>query len=141
MQNVPVGQVAPAVPAKVYRTPLRVMAAIPMPGLEPEDIVVEITAAGMLRVSGKQRGELKGLKDELLNEWSAGAYQRELSLPAPVNGELANVTYGNGIVVVVLPVADQTRPARLTLRMLSPTRGAYAGHMGKPIRPYARLHV
>lgn len=127
------------VPAKVYRTPLRVMVAVPMPGLEPADISVEVTPAVTLVIRGRQRGGLKGLKDEILNEWSAGEYERMVALPTPVDGELANVTYGNGVLVVALPTASQTRPAHLTLSTLSSTRGLRAGNMGRPIRPFARV--
>jgi HSP20 family protein len=127
-----------SVPAKVYRTPLRVMAAVPMPGLEPADISVEVTASSALVIRGRQRGELKGIKDELLNEWHAGQYERLIALPTSVDGELANVTYGNGVLVVALPIAPQTRPAQLTLAALSATRGLHAGNMGRPVRPYAR---
>jgi HSP20 family protein len=125
-------------PAKVYRTPLRIMAAVPMPGLEPEDITVEVAAAAHLILRGQRRGELKGIKDELLNEWGVGDYYRKVTLPAPVDGSLANVTYGNGVLVVALPIAARTKTATLTLAAQSPTHGLRAGHMGKPIRPYVR---
>ena len=127
-----------SVPAKVYRTPLRVMAAVPMPGLEPADISVEVTASPALVIRGRQRGELKGIKDEFLNEWHVGQYERTIALPAAVDGELANVTYGNGVLVVALPITPQTRPAQLTLTALSTTRGLHAGNMGRPVRPYSR---
>lgn len=132
-------QHAHSVPVKIYRTPLRIMVAIPMPGLEPEDIHISVTATPALIVQGRLRGELKGLKDELLNEWSAGNFEREIALPGPVDGELANVTYGNGVLVVALPSAPQTRPAQLTLTALTATRGMHAGNMGKPVRPYLRV--
>lgn len=125
-------------PAKVYRTPLRVVAAVPMPGLEPGDITVEIAPTAQLILRGQRPGELKGIKDELLNEWGVGHYFRKVTLPAPVDGALANVTYGNGVLVVVLPIAPRTKTATLTLAAQSPTHGLRAGHMGKPIRPYAR---
>lgn len=127
------------VPVKIYRTPLRVMVAVPMPGLEPTDITVEVTPSPALVIRGRQRGELKGLKDELLNEWRAGDCERMIALPVAVDGELANVTYGNGVLVVALPVASQTRSANLTLAALSATRGLHAGNMGRPIRPYVRV--
>jgi HSP20 family protein len=120
----------------VYRTDDRVMVAAPLPGMEPADISVEVTANGRLVLHGELRGELTGQKEVLLEEWSAGGYHRELELPVAVNGELANVTYGNGVLVVVLPVAEQPRPARLTLQELSPTRGERVGSAGhNPIQP------
>lgn len=125
-------------PAKVYRTPLRIMAAVPMPGLEPGDITVEVAPAAQLILRGQRRGELKGIKDELLNEWGVGDYYRKVTLPAPVDGALANVTYGNGVLVVALPITARTKVAILTLTAQTPTRGLRAGHMGKPIRPYTR---
>ena len=127
------------IPAKIYRTPLRIMVAVPMPGLEPTDISIEVTPAATLIIHGQRRGELRGLKDELLNEWSTSDYAREIALPAPVDGELANLTYGNGVLVIALPIAAQTRPARLQLTALSATRGLRAGNMGRPVRPYARV--
>ena len=124
------------IPVKVYRTSTRLMVAAPMPGVEPEDISVDLTADGRLILQSQWRGELKGLKDELLNEWRPGGYYRELALPDAVNGELANVTYSNGVLVVVLPLAQQTRPASLTLGAIGPTRGEHARSAGHPIRPH-----
>jgi HSP20 family protein len=114
----------------LYRTDDRVMVAAPLPGMEPADIAVEITTNGRLVLHGEFRGELTGQKEVLLEEWSAGSYHRELELPAAVDGELANVTYGNGILVVVLPVSAETRPARLTMEALSPTQGERVGSAG-----------
>lgn len=128
-----------SMPAKIYRTPQRIMAAVPMPGLEPADISIEVTSSAMLIIHGQRGGELRGLKVELLNEWSTGDYMREIALPGHVDGELANVTYGNGVLVIVLPVAAQTRPVHLKLTALTATRGLRAGNMGKPVRPYTRV--
>ena len=127
-----------SMPVKIYRSSLRVMVAVPMAGLEPDDISVEVTPAGSLILRARQRGALKGLKTELVNEWNAGAFEREIVLPVAVDGAMANVTYGNGVLVVALPIASQTNPARLTLTALTATRGLYAGNMGRPMRPYAR---
>jgi HSP20 family protein len=118
------------IPVKMYRTDERLVIAAPMPGLEPGDISVEVTADGRVLLHGNLRGALKGMKQLLLDEWSVGEYHRELRLPEGVNGELANVTYGNGVLVVALPIAQQTRPAKLTLTELSPTHGSRAGNAG-----------
>lgn len=118
------------IPLKVYRTTGRLMVAAPMPGLEPENIVVEVTADGFLLIHGNMRGMLKEIKELLLDEWSVGVYHRELALPVQVNGTCANVTYGNGVLTVTLPISEQTSPARLTLERIAPTHGERKGNSG-----------
>src|SRR5947209_15186493 len=115
------------IPVKVYRTSDRLMVAAPMPGLQPEDILIEVTPMGHLILQGQLRGMLKDIKELVLDEWSVGSYYRELALPDGVDGEQANVTYGNGVVVVALPLVAQTRPARLTFETVAPGRGQLQG--------------
>ena len=120
------------IPVKVYRTDERLMVVAPMAGLEPEDIVVEVTIDGGLILHGNQRGLLKDVKELLLDEWSVGSYYRELALPVPVNGICANVTYGNGVLTVTLPISTQTSPARLVLDRVAPAHGERKGNSGHP---------
>lgn len=103
------------VPLKVYRALDRLTVAAPMAGLEPEDIVVEITDDGRLLLDGEVRGMLKDVKELVLDEWSVGAYYRDYTLPNPVDGSQAAATYGNGVLVVTFPIAERVVPARLTL--------------------------
>ena len=120
------------IPVKVYKTEDRLMVVAPMPGLEPENILIEVTDYGRLILHGELRGMLKDVKELLLDEWSVGIFHRELELPASVNGEYANVTYGNGVVTVALPISDQTHPAHLTLERMTPTHGERRGNAGHP---------
>lgn len=130
MQSGQQQQTGQRVPVKMYRSEDRLMIAAIMPGLEPEDIAVEVTGDGRLILRGALRGAFKGQKDVLVDEWQAGNYERTLQLPQPVDGAAANVTYGNGVVVVTLPLAERTSPAQLTLRTLGPTRGEVVGNSG-----------
>ena len=120
------------IPVKVYRTGERLMVAAPMAGLEPENIMVEVTADGRLVLHGDVRGMLKEVKELLLDEWSVGVYHREFALPVPVNATCANITYGNGVLMVALPISQLTLPARLTLERLAPTHGERKGNAGHP---------
>jgi len=120
------------IPVKMYRTTERVMIAAPMPGMEPIDIVVEVTLQGHLTLHGNMRGLLKEVKELLVDEWSIGSYHRELDLPEAVDAERANVTYGNGVLLVTLPVSTRTVAARLTLERITPTHGEHKGHAGHP---------
>src|SRR5258708_23186441 len=100
---------------KLYRAAERLTVAAPMAGMEPEDILVEITEDGRLLMDGEVRGILKDVKELLLDEWSVGAYYRDYILPMPVDGSRATATYGNGVLVVTFPFAKRMIPARLTL--------------------------
>src|SRR5258708_9879634 len=120
------------IPVKVYRTDERLMIAAPMAGLEPENIVVEVTAEGRLILHGNLRGMLKEVKELLLDEWSVGVYHRELALPVPVNATCANVTYGNGVLTGTLPSCQQTLPPLIRLARLAHTNGERKGNAGHP---------
>jgi HSP20 family protein len=118
------------IPVKVYRSSDRLMVAAPMPGLQPENILVQVTENGHLIIQGELRGLLKDIKELLLDEWSVGGYYRELPLPDAVDGTLANVSYGNGVLVVALPISERTHPASLTLDTVAPSRGEHMGKSG-----------
>lgn len=120
------------VPIKVYRTRDRLMIAAPMAGVEPENLLVEVTDDDRLILHGDQRAVLKDVKELLIDEWSVGVYHRELPLPVPVDAICANVTYGNGVLMVALPISDQTSPARLTVERVTPTHGERRGNAGHP---------
>ena len=120
------------IPVKMYRTTERIMIAAPMPGMEPIDIVVEVTPQGRLILHGDMRALLKEVKELLVDEWSVGVYHRELDLPEAVDAEQANVTYGNGVLLVTLPVSTRTVAARVTLARITPTHGEHKGHAGHP---------
>jgi HSP20 family protein len=109
-----VSQTSQPIPVKMYRSDERLVVAAPMPGLEPSDVQATISSDGQLTVYGRLRGEFKGDKDVLMDEWAVGAYERVLPLPLAVDGGSATVTYGNGVLVVSMPIAAQTTPARLS---------------------------
>jgi HSP20 family protein len=117
-------------PLKVYRSLDRLTVAAPMPGLAPEDVSVEVTRDRRLVVEARQCadpnlacGTFKANKDVLLDEWSAGPYHRELVLTDAVDAQRATLTYGNGILVVALPLAEEHRPARLSMATIGQRRG------------------
>jgi HSP20 family protein len=145
------------VAVKLYRTPDRLTVAAPMLGLLPQDISVEVTARGQLVLRGPVRGitadvqlfhrldtqtdaahpgePVEETRELLLDEWSVGPYHRTLDLPNPVNGTLATATYGNGVLVVTLPIAERTTAAQLSLDPIGIGRGERVGSIGHPIQP------
>lgn len=123
------------IPIKMYRTPDRLMLTAPMPGLMPEDMLVEVTADNRIIIQGELRGTLKDVKELLLDEWSVGGYYRELSLPNGVDAVHANVTYGNGVIVVALPISTETIPAVVAMDTTGVDKGGYVGNAGHTPNP------
>jgi HSP20 family protein len=119
-----------SVPIKMYRTQDRLTIAAPMPGIQPEDLLIGITEKNSLILQGEIRGVLKDVKEVLVDEWEAGGYYREVELPNAVDGVHANVTYGNGVVVVVLPLSRQTVVATITVPRVGIDKGERVGHSG-----------
>ncbi len=119
-----------SIPIKMYRTQDRLTVAAPMPGIQPEDLLIRITEKNSLVLQGEIRGVLKDIKEVLVDEWNAGGYYREIVLPNAVDGTHANVTYGNGVVVVVLPLSEKTAIADITVPKVGIDRGGRVGHTG-----------
>ena len=124
---------AQILPVKMYASADRLTVAAPMPGLEPDDICIEVTPGNQLVLYGSARGSLKNENLVHADEWNPGPYCRELTLPSPVDGRLANLTYRNGILVVVLPIAEEVGPAHLGLRAVGLDYGERVGNAGHPV--------
>ena len=122
-------------PLRMYRRRERLTVAAALPGTEPEDIEVQVTADGRLTLRGRMRGPIEPDGELLLDEWREGTYERDLKLPAPVDGELANVTYSNGVLVVALPIATSVRAATLRMTSVGSAHGERVGSHGHPPQP------
>jgi HSP20 family protein len=124
-------------PVRVYEAGEKIMIAAPMAGLAPEDITVTVDDE-RVRIRGAERGPRQHDLDLAVAEWTVGPYDREVRLPAAVDGRLTNVTYGNGVLVVAMP---KTRPgerratAEIELTAIQATRGEHVGHVGRVPRP------
>jgi len=121
----------------MHQTPDLLVLAAPMPGLEPEDITVTVSS-DHLTISGEYRGSRHNQPEVLLAEWTVGPYYREVILPQLVDGELANATYGNGVLVLSMPKlapGAQGSNTEFRLQALTDTRGQRVGHTGAQIKP------
>ena len=52
----------------------------------------------------------------LLNERFHGKFERRLTINVPVNINAAEATFDNGIVTLVLPKAEETKPQRIVVK-------------------------
>lgn len=136
-------QLQQPVPVRVYQGHGRIMVAAPLPGMEPADISVTVRG-DKLTIQGARRGPRQDQRDLVTNEWAVGPYFREVQLRQPVHSSLTNATYGNGVLVVVLPKRSPGTPdadTEISLEVLSATRGQRVGHSGRDMhRMTTRRH-
>lgn len=126
-----------ALPVRVYEAGEKIMVAAPMAGLAPEDIAVTVDG-DRVRIRGAERGPHQHGMRLVAAEWTVGPYEREVRLPASVDGRLTNVTYGNGVLVVAMPRArpgERVAAAEIGLTAIEATRGEHVGHVGRVPRP------
>jgi HSP20 family protein len=121
---------ATAIPVNVFENNRELMVVAPMPGVEPEDITIDVTDAGTLVLRAAQHGEGQERIDYLVREWSYGPYERSVELPYAVDAMRANVSFGNGVVMITLPRADQTSPNTIRVERTGHARGVAVGHSG-----------
>jgi HSP20 family protein len=118
---------AQTIPVQLHRADQLLVLAAPMPGLEPSDISVVIDG-DRVSIDGTYRGSRQDQPDVLVSEWTMGPYHRDINLPQLVNGELTKATYGNGVLVLAMPLllpGTQKEKTEFRLDTITSTRGQH----------------
>jgi HSP20 family protein len=125
------------VPVRLHETETQYVLTAPLPGLEPEDIAVSVDGR-TVTIQGERRGPTAAGRDVLLEEWSAGPYTREVTLPGRVNAPAINASYGNGVLVLSIPKAGDGRHGEVVSFRLTATEATRGFRVGRaPGNPQA----
>jgi HSP20 family protein len=120
---------AQRIPVNVYETDEDVVIAAPMPGVEAENVDIEVVGS-TVTLRSTLRGPGQSDRRYLLHEWTYGPYERTVSLPVEVDAKHANASHGNGILVVTLPKASRARSVHIPLRQQTAATANQRGHSG-----------
>jgi HSP20 family protein len=127
-------QPAQELPVNLYDDGHELVAVVPMPGLTPSEIEIEVTEQELV-IRGQLRGPGQEARQYLLHEWRYGPFTRTVSLPFAVDAERANATHGNGILTVALPKADQLQTGVIRLLEDARPHHSFQGHAGREVEP------
>ncbi len=117
-------------PINIYRSDRRLMVATRAPGLEPENIRIELQGL-RLSVAGALRGLGQAKKPGYVpREWSVGPYQRTVDLPSPVDSTRANASYDNGVLVLIFPHSSQPVSGTIPLVKVGTAKGSVSAMSG-----------
>jgi len=87
-----------------------------MPGMTKEDIEISIHE-GVLSLAGERKQDPKYQDAEVYrSERFLGRFQRTLTLPTQVNTEKVKASYKDGLLYVVLPKAEESKPKHIEVK-------------------------
>lgn len=104
----------------IAESPEAYMIHVDLPGVQPEDVKVEMHE-GRLLISGK-RSTGTDQKDRNYHrvERVSGSFSRMIALPSEVDNEKIDASYEHGVLTVVLPKALKQQPRKIEIRTAQP---------------------
>ena len=92
-----------------------IIATAEMPGLEKQDIKINVTE-DMLEISAETKQEdKKEEKGYIYRERRSGRYYRAISLPSPVDPDNSKATYENGVLEIKMPKTEVKKKTPLMI--------------------------
>ncbi len=88
---------------------------VELPGMKKDEIGITLHD-GVLSISGERKLEREKKDGETFrSERSFGKFQRNVTLPAAVDGTKVSATYKDGILTVTLPKAEEAKPKQIAV--------------------------
>lgn len=103
--------------AELEDTPEALLLKVELPGMDPKDIDVQVTAEAV-SISGERKSETHSESNGIKRtEFRYGKFERVIPLPARVQNTQVKAEYKNGILHLTLPKAEEekNRVVRVTL--------------------------
>jgi HSP20 family protein len=100
----------------MYQTENDIVVKATLPGLEPEDLDIQITG-DLLTLRGEVKHEAaeEGAKYHI-REHRYQSFSRSLTLPAAVEADKSNAEMKNGVLTLTLPKAEEAKPKVISVK-------------------------
>jgi len=104
-------------PMDVVETNDEILCHLEVPGMSRDDLDIRVEA-NVLIVSGEKKYEQETHKEGGFRsvERRYGRFERSLVLPRTVNANSVKANYDNGILTIVLPKAEESKPRRIEIQ-------------------------
>ena len=100
----------------LYQTEDEVVVKATLPGLEPDDLDIQITG-DLLNIRGEIKHEVEEKEAKYhLREHRYQSFARSLTLPAMVVADKAKAEMKNGILILTLPKAEEAKPKTISVK-------------------------
>ena len=92
--------------AEMHETPDAIELRVEVPGMEPKDLDVQVTAEAV-SIQGERKSERKTEERGMMrSEFRYGSFQRIIPLPARIQNDQVQAEYTNGVLRLSLPKAE-----------------------------------
>jgi len=99
----------------VFETDGEIVIALDLPGLEEEQVSVEVED-GILTISGKRERETKQEGDHFHRfERRFGSFTRSVTLPQGIDESRIEAKFANGVLEVHVPKPEERKPKRIQI--------------------------
>jgi HSP20 family protein len=102
-------------PMDVVRRDGEVVLKFDLPGADADSIEVS-TDRRVLTVAAKRTQEYGEQERPVVRERITGSFARKVRLAEPIDAEKVQAQYENGVLTVVLPVAEQAKPHKIEIK-------------------------
>jgi HSP20 family protein len=107
----------------VVETADEVLCHIEVPGLTPDDIDIRVQD-NLLVVAGEKKASDEQPKEGGFRsvERRYGRFERSFTLPRSIDSSLVKARHENGVLTIVLPKMEASKPRRVQIEGASPVR-------------------
>jgi HSP20 family protein len=109
--------------AEVKREGDKLMVLIAVPGIAPDKLDIDIVGR-TLRVRGERSSEEK--TESVMSDIAYGRFGRDFTLPEDIDAQHVQATYRHGMLELVLPLKESTKPHRIEVKVAPETTQLHA---------------
>jgi HSP20 family protein len=105
--------------AELHETPESITLRMEVPGVEPKDLDVKVTADAVA-IQGERKSEIKqDDKGIRRSEFRYGSFRRVIPLPARIQNDKVQAEFKHGVLHLTLPKAEEEKNRVVTVNLLN----------------------
>ena len=101
-------------PVDLYRDDEQYVLSADLPGIDPGSVDVDVDGQ-LLTIRAERTAGLHESVKWLSQERPFGSYLRQFSLGDGVDAERISASYDNGVLTVIIPVAERAKPRKIQI--------------------------
>jgi len=105
-------------PIDLYRDADHFVLTAELPGVDPGSVDVDVDGQ-MLTIRAERTPRSQDGVQWLARERAAGTFQRQLTLGRDIDPESISAHYENGVLSVIIPVAEKAKPRKIAIATAS----------------------